>query len=114
MVAANLASKLKLIETSQRLVDAKSRLDTNHGEQKKLTEQIAAAEAERSAFTEEWRRKLAEEMAQARSDKGGVEARLTKAQLRQRAGRADRRRAMRPSSKSRIARRARSSARPSR
>lgn len=82
LVAVNLASKLKVIETSERLLDAKSRLNTNQGEQKKLTEEIGAAQAEQDAFTQEWRRKIAEELAQARSDKDATKARLGKAQLR--------------------------------
>jgi hemolysin D len=82
LVAVNLASKLRLIETSQHLVDAKARLDTNQGEQKKLVEETAAAQADQDAFIQEWRRKIAEALAQARSDKDATEARLTKARMR--------------------------------
>ncbi|MBV9202380.1 MAG: HlyD family type I secretion periplasmic adaptor subunit [Alphaproteobacteria bacterium] len=82
LVAKDLASKLKLIEASQHLVDARTRLDTNLGEQQKLAEQIAGAEAERDGFKEEWQRKLSEDMAQTRSDRDGAAARLSKAQLR--------------------------------
>jgi HlyD family secretion protein len=82
LVAKDLTSKLKLIDASQHLVDAKTRLDTNLGEQRKLTEQIAGAEAERNGFVQEWQRKLSEEMAQTRSDRDGAAARLSKAQLR--------------------------------
>jgi hypothetical protein len=64
LVGQNLASKLKLLDTSQRLVEQKSRLDTNLGEQQKLTEQIGGAVAERDGFIHEWQRKLSEEMAQ--------------------------------------------------
>src|SRR5258707_5861402 len=59
-----------------------TRLDTNLGEQRKLTEQIAGAEAERDGFVQEWQRKLSEEMAQTRSDRDATAARLSKAQLR--------------------------------
>jgi hemolysin D len=82
LVAKDLASKLKLIEASQRLVDAKTRLDTNLGEQQKLAEQIAGAEAERDGFIQEWQRKLSEEMAQTRSDRDAAAARLSKARMR--------------------------------
>jgi hemolysin D len=82
LVAKDLASKLKLIEASQRLVDAKTRLASNLGDQQKLTEQIAGAEAERDGFVQEWQRKLSEEMAQTRSDRDAAAARLSKAQLR--------------------------------
>lgn len=82
LVATNLASKLKLIETSRDLIDAQSRRDTNAGEQKKLVEEIAAAQADRDAFIQEWRRKLAEDLAQTRSERDAAEARLTKARLR--------------------------------
>lgn len=82
LVAKNLASKLKLIEASQRRVDAQTRLDTNRGEQRRLAEQIAGAEAERDGFVQEWQRKLSEEMAQTRSDRDAAAARLSKAQLR--------------------------------
>ena len=82
LVAKDLASKLKLIEASQHLVDAKARLDTNLGEQQKLAEQIAGAEAERDGFVQEWQRKLSEDIAQTRSDRDAAAARLSKAQLR--------------------------------
>jgi HlyD family secretion protein len=82
LVAKDLASKLKLIDTSLRLVDAQSRLDTNLGDQQKLNEQIAGAEAERDGFIQEWQRKLSEEMAQTRSDRDAAAARLSKAELR--------------------------------
>jgi HlyD family secretion protein len=82
LVAKDLANKLKLLDASQRLVDAKSRLETNLGEQKKLKEQIAQAEADRDGFVQEWHRKLSEEMAQTRSDRDATAARLSKAQLR--------------------------------
>lgn len=82
LVASNLASKLKLIETSEHLVQAKSRLSTNLGEQQRLTHQIAETQAEREAFVSEWGRKMAEELAKTRSDRDGVVAQLSKAQLR--------------------------------
>jgi len=82
LVAKDLASKLKLLDASQRLVDAKSRRETNLGEQQKLKEQIAGAEADRDGFVQEWQRKLAEDMAQTRSDRAAAAARLSKAQLR--------------------------------
>jgi HlyD family secretion protein len=82
LVQQSLASKLKLLDTSQRLVEAKGRLDTNFGEQQKLTEQIGGAIAERDAFAYEWRRKLSEEMAQTRADRDAAAARLSKARLR--------------------------------
>jgi hemolysin D len=84
LVASNLASKLKLIETSEHLVQAKSRLSTNRGEQQRLTQQIAETQAESDAFVSEWGRKLAEELAKSRSDRDGVAAQLSKAQLRRR------------------------------
>jgi HlyD family secretion protein len=82
LVANSLASKLKLLDTSQRVVEAKSRLSTNQGEQQKLQEQVAGAYAERDAFIYEWKRKLAEEMATTRGDRDGTAARLSKARLR--------------------------------
>jgi HlyD family secretion protein len=82
LVVKDLASKLKLLDASQRLVDAKSRLETNLGEQQKLNEQIAQAQADRDGFVQEWQRKLSEEMAQTRSDRDAAAARLSKAQLR--------------------------------
>jgi hemolysin D len=82
LVAKDLASKLKLLDASQRLVDAQSRLETNLGEQQKLREEIAGAEADRDGFVQEWQRKLSEDMAQTRSDRDAAAARLSKAQLR--------------------------------
>jgi len=82
LVAKDLASKLKLLDASQRLVDTQSRLETNLGEQQKLKEQIAGAQADRDGFVQEWQRKLSEDMAQTRSDRDAAAARLSKAQLR--------------------------------
>jgi membrane fusion protein, hemolysin D len=82
LVARNLASKLKLIETSEHLVQAKSRLSTNLGEQERLAKQIAETEASRDAFVSEWGRKLGEELAKTRSDRDAAAAQLSKAQLR--------------------------------
>ncbi|MBV8774499.1 MAG: HlyD family type I secretion periplasmic adaptor subunit, partial [Deltaproteobacteria bacterium] len=84
LVASNLASKLKLIETSEHLVQTKSRLATNVGEQQRLTKQIAETEADRDAFVSEWGRKLGEELAKTRSDRDAAAAQLSKAQLRHR------------------------------
>jgi hemolysin D len=82
LVASNLASRLKLLDTSEHLVQAKSRLSTNLGEQQKLQAQIAQVTAEREAFVNEWRRKLAEEMAKTRSERDQTAAQLSKARLR--------------------------------
>jgi hemolysin D len=82
LVAKSLASKIKLIEVSEQLIEAKSRLDTNRGEQQKLSDEISGTLAERDAFIYEWKRKLAEEMAQTRSDRDAASARLSKARRR--------------------------------
>ncbi len=74
--------QIDVIEASQHLVDARTRLDTNLGEQQKLAEQIAGAEAERDGFVQEWQRKLSEDIAQNRSDRDATAARLSKAQMR--------------------------------
>jgi membrane fusion protein, hemolysin D len=84
LVASNLASRLKLIETSEHLIQAKSRLSTNQGEQQRLTDQIAEVQSDRDAFVSEWGRKLSEELAKTRSDRDGIAAQLSKAQLRHR------------------------------
>jgi hemolysin D len=76
-------SKLKELEATQRLVDAKGRLDTNFGEQQKLTEQIGEASAEREAFVYEWRRKLSEELAETRAERDTTVARLSKVSRRE-------------------------------
>ena len=82
LVQQNLASKLKLLDAQQRLVEAKSRLDTNAGEQKRLQEQIAETLAEHDAAAEEWRRKVSEKLAQSRSQRDATAAQLTKAKRR--------------------------------
>src|SRR6516225_3936744 len=84
LVAKDLASKLKLIETTQSRVEAQARLDTNAGEQQKLSGEIAEAGAERDAFVDEWRRKLAEELVGTRGDRDTTAAQLSKARLRRR------------------------------
>jgi len=82
LVAKDLASRLRLIDTSERRIEAQSRLATNFGEEQRLADEIAAAQADRDAFTGEWKRKLAEEMAQTRSDRDATAAQRSKAQLR--------------------------------
>jgi hemolysin D len=82
LVAGNLASKLKLLDTNQRVIEAKTHLSTNLGEQQKLSAEINGQGAERQAFIAEWRRKISEEMAKTRSDRDGAAAQLSKAQLR--------------------------------
>jgi hemolysin D len=82
LVAQNLVSKLKLLDMSQRLVEAKDRLGTNTGEQLKLQEQIAGAVAERESFIHEWRRKLSDELAQTSGERDAAAARLSKAKMR--------------------------------
>jgi hemolysin D len=82
LVAKDLASRLRLIDTSERRVEAQSRLATNFGEQQKLADAIAAAQADRDAFVGEWKRKLAEEMAQTRGDRDSAAAEWSKARLR--------------------------------
>jgi HlyD family secretion protein len=82
LVAGSLSSKLKLLDMSQRLVQVESRLSTNRGEQQKLLQQIGEAMAERGAFVAEWKRKLAEQLSQTRSEHDGTAARLSKARLR--------------------------------
>ena len=84
LVQSNLASRLKLIETSEHFVQAKSRLVRNQGEQQRLTQQIAETRADSEAFVSEWGRKLSEELAKTRSDRDSIAAQLSKAQLRRR------------------------------
>ena len=47
-----------------------------------MAHEIAETVADRDAFVDEWKRKLAEEMAQTRSDRDTTAARLSKARLR--------------------------------
>jgi hemolysin D len=82
LVAKDLASKLKLIETTQSRVEAQSRLETNEGEQQSLADQIEGAAAEREAFVDDWRRKLAEALVETRGEREATEAELAKARLR--------------------------------
>jgi HlyD family secretion protein len=82
LAQVNLVSKLRAIESSEQLIEAKSRLETNLGAQQKLVEQIGETNAERDAFVHEWNRKLAEEMARTRSDRDATAAQLSKAKLR--------------------------------
>jgi HlyD family secretion protein len=84
LVAKDLASKLKLIETTQSRLEAQSRLATNAGEQQKLSHAIAEAAAEREAFVDDWRRRLAEELVATRGDRDATTAQLSKARLRRR------------------------------
>jgi hemolysin D len=78
----SLTSKLELLDAEQRLVEAKSQLETNLGEQQKLQEQIAEASSEWEAFIQEWQRKLSEQQAETLNERNATAARLSKARLR--------------------------------
>jgi HlyD family secretion protein len=82
LVAQSLTSKLDLLDAQQRLVEAKSQLETNLGEQEKLQEQIAEESSEWEAFAQEWQRKLSEQQAETMNDRNTTAARLSKATLR--------------------------------
>jgi hemolysin D len=82
LVERSLTSKLELLDAQQRLVEAKSRLGINRGEQHKLEEQIAQETSDWEAFTQEWQRKLSEQQAKTMSEKNAIEARMSKAKLR--------------------------------
>lgn len=84
LVAQNLASRLKLIDTSEHLVEARSRLAANLGEQRQLMQQIAANRAERDAYVAQWNRKLAEALAHTRAERDAAAAELAKARLKRR------------------------------
>ncbi|HVH74504.1 MAG TPA: HlyD family type I secretion periplasmic adaptor subunit [Stellaceae bacterium] len=84
LVERNLASKLRLFDAKEHLVEAQARLDADLGQQHELAAQIAAAGAERDAFVSEWNRKLAEAMAQTRAEREAAAAELQKARLRHR------------------------------
>jgi hemolysin D len=77
-----LTSRLELLDAQQRLVEAKSRLGTNRGEQKQLEEQIAQETSDWEAYNQEWERKLSEQQAKTVSERNAIEARLSKAKLR--------------------------------
>jgi chromosome segregation ATPase len=80
LVAKDLASKLPLMRVSEHLADITIRIETNLREQQKVTEQIAAESGERDAFIMEWHRKLTEEIANVRSERDGVAARIASLQ----------------------------------
>jgi HlyD family secretion protein len=82
LVEQSLTSKLELLDAQQRLVEAKSRLDTNFGEQKMLEEQIAEESSQWEAFSQEWQSKLSEQQAETASQRDALIARLSKAKLR--------------------------------
>lgn len=82
LVERNLASKLRLFDAKEHLVEAQARLADNLGQQRELEAEIASAGAEREAFTSEWNRKLAEEMATTRAERDAAAAELQKARLR--------------------------------
>ncbi|HEV2300626.1 MAG TPA: HlyD family type I secretion periplasmic adaptor subunit [Stellaceae bacterium] len=84
LVERNLASKLRLFDAKEHLVEAQARLNANLGQQHELAAEIAATGAEREAFTSDWNRKLAEAMAETRAERDTAAAELEKARLRHR------------------------------
>ena len=82
LVAEDLASRLRLI--GHQRAAGRGPIAARHQSRRaaKLADEIAAAQADRAVFVGEWKRKLAEEMAQTRSDRDSAAAELSKAQLR--------------------------------
>jgi hemolysin D len=82
LVERNLASKLRLFDAKEHLVEAQARLADNLGQQRELAAEIASAGADREAFVSDWNRKLAEEVATTRAERDAAAAELAKARLR--------------------------------
>jgi hemolysin D len=82
MAEQSVTSKLELLDAQEKVVEAKSRLDTNFGEQQKLQEQIAGESSEWEATAQEWRRRLSEQQAETVSQRDATAAQLSKAKLR--------------------------------
>lgn len=84
LVRENFGAKLHLLESRERRQEVQRDLDLARNRQVELKRELAAAEAERTAFVSEWRQKTMEELVTTKRDQDTANEQLTKADRRTR------------------------------
>ena len=83
LVNKKLAVRSRLLEVRDRLLEAERALETSRNRQVELRKELAALEAEKTAYETGWRQKLLEEMLVVSRERDAVSNQLQKANLRQ-------------------------------
>lgn len=83
LVNKKLAVRSRLLEVRDRLLEAERALETSRNRQVELRKELAALEAEKTAYETGWRQKLLEEMLVVSRERDAVSDQLQKANLRQ-------------------------------
>ncbi|MFO1263883.1 MAG: HlyD family type I secretion periplasmic adaptor subunit [Rhodoferax sp.] len=83
LVNKKLAVRSRLLEVRDRLLEAERTLETSRNRQVELRKELAALEAEKTAYETGWRQKLLEEMLVVSRERDAVSDQLQKASLRQ-------------------------------
>lgn len=84
LVRENFGAKLHLLESRERRQEVQRDLDLARNREVELKRELAAAEAERTAFVSEWRQKTMEELVTTKRDQDTANEQLTKADRRTR------------------------------
>jgi HlyD family secretion protein len=83
MVAQKYAAPVQLLEAQQRSKEVERELELSRNKEIEIRRELAAAEAERTAFEKGWRQKAMEEMLSASRERDSVKEQLQKADRRQ-------------------------------
>ena len=83
LVNKKLAVRSRLLEVRDRLLEAERALETSRNRQVELRKELAALEAEKTAYETGWRQKLLEEMLVVSRERDAASDQLQKANLRQ-------------------------------
>lgn len=83
LVSKKLAVRSRLLEVRDRLLEAERALESSRNRQIELRKELAALEADKTAYETGWRQKLLEEMLAVSRERDAVSDQLQKANLRQ-------------------------------
>lgn len=83
MVAQKFAAPLQLLEAQQRTKEVQRELELTTNREQEIKREIAAFEAEKTAFERNWRQKAMEEMLSVSRERDGLKEQLQKADRRQ-------------------------------
>lgn len=82
LVAENFGAKMQLLEARDRRLEVERSLVVGRSRDLEMQRELAASEAEQSAFSKNWRQKMMEDLLAATRDRDGINEQLTKADRR--------------------------------
>lgn len=82
LVAENFGAKMQLLEARDRRLEVERSIVMGRNKDVEMQRELAAAEAELSAFTRNWRQRAMEDLLSATRDRDGINEQLAKADLR--------------------------------